>query len=60
MLMSLIDCTENSNRDVIKFICMRYDRKNFALSRNGNACRVHGYAPNNVSKVSAYVAIQVD
>ena len=28
VLLSLIDCTENSNRGVIKFIWMWYNRKN--------------------------------
>ena len=60
MLLSLTDRTENRNRGVIKFIGMWYKRMKCVLSLNGMACRIHGYAPDNVSKVSPYVGIQVD
>jgi hypothetical protein len=60
ILLSLIDCTENSNQYVIKFIRIWYSGKKCILSQNGVACRNHGYAPDNVSKVSPYVAVQVD
>jgi len=60
ILLSLIDCTDNSNQYVIKLIGMWYNGKKCILSQNGVACRIHGYAPDNVSKVSPYVAVQID